>query len=444
MIETLRLPQKYHFLVYLLFGVIATVVIVTPVIAQEILQTTLNNMQESDQWWDKLWKDTFDPSDPTTSISIYTFATASRFFLGIGLLIWVFQYGQKMAESRGLNQSVSIFAKMFFPVFLAVLFLNNQAYYSRVLAYGLRDIIDSWSVGAMEMQVAGVEIRSALTDQLVTQEAKQTIQLQAQKCQQMPQPSVILPSLERPGSEVKLTLQQEQAYQYLECLAQLEKLAKDKKEEALNSSCPNLPGLQKTCASFSRFMDKIIDSAQKIREYEGKKRTNNLAAVALISGLGWADLFTGMTMASTFGPILSFTQWLWTSFLEMALWLSGLFAPLFIAVSIIPGKQNLFVAWLIGFVTIGMAKLAYVMVIGIVAIQLTSQTTLLSSDLRFPMALGLFAPGVSLAVVTAGGLAAAQSFQSQSIAVVSTAVSVAGSAFSTVASSAARMADKRR
>ncbi|MGH2414779.1 MAG: hypothetical protein ACRDEA_14040, partial [Microcystaceae cyanobacterium] len=156
------------------------------------------------------------------------------------------------------------------------------------------------------------------------------------------------------------------------------------------------------------------------------------------------DIFTGMIASAAYGPILSFTQWLWTNFLEMAMWLSGLFAPLFIAAAIIPGRQNMFVGWLIGFLTIGLAKLAYVVVLGIVAAQLSSQATFLPSDMRFPMALGLFAPGVSFAVVTGGGIAAAMSFRSQSVAVVGAAASVVTGAVANVGYSIARYGDRRR
>ncbi len=126
------------------------------------------------------------------------------------------------------------------------------------------------------------------------------------------------------------------------------------------------------------------------------------------------------------------------------MWLDALFAPLFIAISIIPGRQHMFVAWLISFFTIGLAKLAYVIVIGIVAVRLSDQTTLFGSDLRFPMALGLFGPGVSFAVVTGGGIAAAMSFRSQSVGALGAVAGVVTSAVATIGHSLSRNSDKRR
>jgi len=311
-----------------------------------------------------------------------------------------------------------------------------------MLAYGLRDIVNSWSDGVMKMQIAEQQVRSALGDQLVTQDAKDAISQQAQKCMQMPQPSVTLPSPERPPADPDnpLPIQQEQAYQYLECLEKLGAFAEKKKEDALKDVCFGLPGVKNVCAFFTRFMDKTINSIKEVYKNEADRYTIG----SFITKAAPSEILGGLVMSASYTPIFSFTQWLWTNFLELAMWLSALFAPILIAASIIPGRQNLFVTWLIGFLTIGMAKLAYVIVIGVVAAQLSSQTTYLASDIRFPMALGLFAPGVSLAVVTSGGIAAAMSFRSQSVAVVSAGASVITSAVATIGYSVARYSDKRR
>jgi hypothetical protein len=431
---------------YLVLSVAVSLLIILPANSQEVLQRTLTNMQETEQWWDNLWQDTFDPTDFSTSISMYTFSTAVRFVLAIGLIFWLFQYGQKMAESNGMPQALSTTSHFFFPVALVIIFLTNQGQYSRVLAYGLRDTINSWSDGVMNMQVAGYNVRAALGDQLVTQDAKDVITLQAQKCMQMPRPAVALPSISRPAPDLNnpLTIQQEQAYNYLECIQKLSTLAEQKKQEALTRTCVLFPGGNNACSFFLRFIDKTIASVNQVYQVEADKFTKGEIPNPLALPIGLNDFVVGTSASVAYGPILSFTQYLWTSLLELAMWLSALFAPLFVASAIIPGRQNLFVTWLVGFLTIGLAKLAYVIVIGIVAVQLSDQPTLLGSDLRFPMALGIFAPGVSLAVVAGGGFAAAMSFRSQSVAVAGAATSALSGSFATLSYSLARLADKRR
>jgi hypothetical protein len=435
--------STYRPVLYLILAIIACGLVAFPAAAQEILQTTFDSMKETQAWWDQLWKDTFDPTNLSSNVSMYTFATAVRFILAIGIIFWLFQYGQKMAESRGMAQYIGINTQFLVPVVLVAIFLSGQGFYSRLLAYGMRDIVNSWSNGAMEMQIAGHQLRTALADQLVTQDAKDEITRQGQMCMQMPQPAVSLSSPTRPPLDPNnpLTDQQRQAYDYLECIQKLEQLAERKQQEALNKTCSPIPGVRGTCDFLLKYTRKTAVSIREVAVDETLKLTKGKPPNYT---RGLADIIGGAIGTAGYSTVLNFTQWLWTSFLELAMWLSALFAPVFIAASIIPGRQNLFTTWLIGFLTIGMAKLAYVFVLGVVAAQLSSQTTLLASDLRFPMALGIFAPAVSLAVVTGGGLAAAMSFRSQSTAVVGAAAGVVTSAVATVGYSMTRYADRRR
>ncbi len=442
--------RKYQLWVCLALALAVCLLVVTPASSGEVLQTTLSNMQQSQQWWDKLWHDTFSDSTDPNSISIYTFATAVRFLLAVGLLFWLFQYGQKMAESKGMAQSISINTQFFIPVVLVMIFLSNQGQYSRLLAYGLRDIENSWTNGVLAMDIAGQNIRTALNDQLLTQDTKDVLAQQAQKCMQMPQPEVNLPSVTRPPldpNKPPLTIQQEQAYDYLECIQKLGDLAEQKKQDALTKQCSNIQGVRGICSTFLKTVEKAKTGAEQNKLSELEKRTKNIPLTnrnPYASPVEMGDFLGGAITTAAYGPVLSWTQWLWTGFLEMAQWLSGLFAPMFIAVSLIPGRQNLFVTWLIGFLTIGLAKLAYVVVIGVVAAQLSDQAVIFGSDMRFPMALGLFAPAVSFAVVTGGGLAAASSFRNQGFAVAGAVGGAVTSAFAGVAYSYFRYSDRSR
>jgi hypothetical protein len=427
---------------------------VTPAIAEVqkaegMLKVSLMGMQESEQWWDRLWKETFDPTNVSNNLSTYTFVSAVRFLIVLGLIFWVFQFGQKMVESKGVAQSVTVGLHSFFPVFIALIFLSNQALYSRVLAYGLRDISNSWSEGVMQAQLHGQTIRSSLADQLITQDIKNEIAMQTQKCQQMPQPAVALPSIERPKPDPNkpLTIQQEQAYQYLECFDKLIDFIESRRVQTTNTNCSVVPGSPNKCNFFQRYMDASQAVLDKYRTETRKRLTEGTYdPVADVKNFRTALSEAGAAgLASAVNPpILNATQWLWINFLEMGMWLSALFAPMFIAVSIIPGRQNMFVTWLIGFLTIGLAKLAYTVIIGVVAAQLSDGSVLLTADKRFAMTLGAFAPGVSLAIVTGGGLAAAMSYRNQSVAVVGAATGAISSAISTIGYSVSRYADKRR
>lgn len=441
---------------YILFAIVVGLLLITnpPVMAQVDLPTTMTRMQEQQQWWNNLWQQTFDPSNISNNISLYSFTTVVRTILGITVIFWLYKYGQKMMGNSSYVGQIITTAEMLLPALLIALFLSNQAYYSRVLAYGMRDVINTWSNGVMAQQIQGQSIQTALNDQLLLQDTKNEITSQGQKCMQMPQPAVAIPSPSRPTDKEQLeqlTIEQLQVYDFLECIKELEELATQRRQEAQNTACgPN----NSICVALIKYADKVRNSIVKAYEKETVRRVSSAggragAIINTVNPLSWFDggslfeIIGNSIVSAGYQQILNFIQWMWIGFLELALWLNGLFAPIFIAASIIPGQQNLFITWLISFLTIGLSKVAYLIVIGIVAVQL-SQTTLLSEDLRFPLALGLFAPGISLAIVAGGGLAAASSFKSQSVGLATTTASVMTGAISNIAFSLIRFSDKRR
>ena len=446
-----KVARKYRIWIYVVLAmVICLVILIKPVTANEILESTRDSMRESQEWWDNLWQETFAPTDLSANISMYSFTNPVRFLIGIGLIFWLADYGKKMVNSQGMMQSVQIFSESFLPIILILIFLANQGLYSRVLAYGLRDIVNSWSNGLMQQQIAGKTISSALEEQLLVEEVKNDIRQQANKCMQMPRPEVILPSATRPAADPDnpLTTEQEQAYSYLECLEKLVAFIDQKEEEVLNAQvCSG------GCQFFQELMKGLSFAASAGFAGDVSLRTGEQIDTILEEGIDESLEDDYRTMADFVKNlekngwmfIFSVTQWMWISFLEMSMWLNGLFAPLFVALSLIPGKQKMFYFWLIEHLTIGLAKLAYVALIGVVAVQIsTSSTVILSQDQRFFMALGAFAPGVSFAVVTAGGIAAAMSFRSQSVGAASVASSALTGSIVSVAYTFSRYADRRR
>ena len=427
------LIQRYRWQVCTSLAIATLLIVALPVAAQEVMQTTFDNMLESQEWWNTLWEETFTYSEEN-EISIYALQSVLRFILAFGLLFWVYQYAKKMMLADGIAQHMVVTIELVLPILFALIFLSDQGTYSRTLAYGMRDLTNSWSNQLMEMQIVEYKFRVAIQDQLILQDVKAAINEQAQRCLQMPQPEIALTSFERPEPDPNnpLTIQEEQAYDYLDCLRALGTFV-DEKNEEVSGIFP----------SAARFLERAGETVSQVFEKAREERNYGVLNFDTLR-LGLLDFAVGLGASTGYEKALNFSQWLWISFLEMAKWLLGLFASLYVAMSVIPGRQNMILVWFIEFLTIGIAQLAYVLVIGVVAVQLSSQTTYLASDLRFAMALGLFAPGVSLAIVLSGSLAAVNSFRSQSIAVAGAASGFATSFVTTVGYSLTRVADKRR
>ena len=474
-----KIFKSQHKLPLLLLAIALVLAIAMPAMAQrDILTTTQNNINNTEIWWDQLWESTFNPTpvvvnggvasaaglENTTNLSLYAFVNPTRLLLGIGLIFWLFSFGYKMVESKTVAQSTHSLLKLFVPVFIALLFLANQATYSRVLAYGMRDLVNSWSEGVMNLQVTDFSVREALQDRLVTEDAKEEVARKFAACNAMDKPEVIIPSLVRPDTSdpdiPPITPAQRKVYDYLECLDELSAYAQEKLDAAdAERQCSG-----SVCRIYKSFLNIFLNVSANAYDYEAAKRLygetptdqasiDKLAEIRqrLDSSLEKRDEFLNpeavdqfvASLSSPSKPFLYFTQWMWVSTLELAMFLLALFAPMFIALSVIPGRQNMFNFWLIEYLTIGLAKMAYTIVIGIVAVQLASSDSGFI-DNTFFMSLGIFAPAVSFAVVASGGLAAASSFRSQSTGAVALAAGTLSTGAATIAYSMSRAYDKRR
>ena len=488
--------------------------------SNSMLSSSAQRISNTEAWWDNLWEATFNPppitvdgSDTPTAIldlpelppvpnlpgsplpvpslppvgrpgnlpapppvvnsnsrgnnlSLYFFTSATRTILAIALIGWLFSYGRAMIESPTMAQGIHTFFKLFTPMVLALLFVSNQGFYARVLAQGMRGMVNSWSEGVMNLTITDYSIRAAIQDQLIGEDAKQKIVNQFRICESINPPEVALPSPERPapGSGIEITDAQRRNYDYLDCLDKVQELAQEQLDIAEQERlCDNF-----ICRYYRQIADLLTGASQGIKTLEEFRRINadrlndpdvqeelrfiqervkfsiDSFNVSQLDTEDLQDLKGALSNLMHPGQsLLYFTQWMWISFLELAMFLSGLFAPMFFAISIIPGKDKMAVLFIHEFLTIGLAKMAYVVIIGIVAIQQSAPDADLINNTFF-MSLGIFAPAVSMIVVTAGSLMAAGSYRSQSVGAIAAVGGLVSSGAATITYSIAREMDKRR
>ena len=388
-------------LIIVLLVILGILLIASPVLAQqgrEILQQSSENIIEIEEWWDGLWETTFNLAtnqrgarlEETTNITSQMIIGPVRFLLVIALVFWIYNFGQKTIESKGAMVGIYEWSKIIIPVAVAFLFLSNQGQNSRVLAFGLRSLTNSWSNAALEVSLDDVNVRSAIQDLLVTEDAKQEIRDRISTCEALPQPDVAIPGPARPiagGStaplavpdvpiptselsppaeqdNAPLTTEQRQVYDYLECWEELSNFAEEELNEAeALSACNNA-----ICNTSRRFFDFIFDLASSKTDRESARR--------IIGSSDGTDEATGEDFLAAItrpgNTLVYATQYFAVSVLELATFLNGLFAPIFVVLSLIPGRYNMLSFWLIENMTVGLAKLAYFVVIGLVAVQKVS------------------------------------------------------------------------
>lgn len=156
------------------------------------------------------------------------------------------------------------------------------------------------------------------------------------------------------------------------------------------------------------------------------------------------NVLGGIVASSAQKTILNTIQYWTVSFMELALFIDALIAPLAISVAIIPARLNMTAGWLISFLTILIAQLANVVVVGFASLQLSQSATYSLSDIKFEFAIGLIAPLVSLSVVGGGGLFAAKTFMGANLAAVSAVSGIVSSAAGSLTMGISRAMDKRR
>ena len=453
------LIQSFKYYKYLCIAVVICVAIALPSygLGSDVVQDSLDSMKETEAWWSQLWQSTFQDSGTGVAganQSGYMFSAVVHWFLALSLLFWVvrllLQTGQIM--SLTLPGVIQTIAPFMVSVMVVSTLLANNAALARAIPWAMRDNINAWRNGLMEAHITDLTVRGALTDVFKTKESSGRITAQAQMCAQMPQPATMLPSPTRPTDPVTLkalTLSQQQAYNYIDCMSKLKDIAQKEQANAQSAVCTDIPGVNQLCGGFVRFAQKTLNSLTTVQNNELKRIKQGDGTVAWdFTTLGTQmildDFLGGVLATAGFKTILNAIQWVFISMMELGLWVDGLVAPIMIATALVPGQLNLVMAWAISFLTIGLSQLTYTAVIGAVALVLSKTTTYFASDLRFEMALGFFAPIVCTAVLTGGGIAASRAFTGQAIGLSTAAVSIASGVASSAFTAVGRLAYANR
>jgi hypothetical protein len=442
---------------YIVFAVILAFLIVLPSFGADdsttgMLQSSLDNMQQTEGWWDNLWKITFDSKQSlagTGSLSDYVYSKISQYFIVLALLFWMgkFLFMAASLVDRGPKHVFQAAFPFLAGVVLIILLMANNGERVKGICLDLRNILNSWPKTLMAAQISDSTVRSALTDVLVTDKAQLRISFYAQQCAPlMPKGISPLPSTRPtdPAEIEKLSKAEQQGYAFTDCMKTLQAVAQEELAKA-NSACTEgfAPGgfggqsTPDTCSMLQRFASKTTNTIAAVLKTESDKLNSGQDVNYLFGQTAFLDFVAGIGASAAFRPILNASQWLFISFLELALFLTALSSLIMVPTALIPGRMNISIAWFIVFLTVGLAKLMYVVVMGSVALQMSQDQTLLFSDMRFPMALAIAAPLVSLAAITVGGFAAASSFTGATLSVVSGAavfISSAGGAISTALS----------
>lgn len=395
----------------------------------DYLQRITDNITQTAGWWDQLWDDTFDPEQTVNSINNRVIMGVVQYVLLAGFMAWSWRIGRKIFD-RGSD--ISDWVKFIIPVVLVTFFLSNSGQAIYQTAHGLRKIVNAAPAEVAKIQVAGFNVRLAINDALFTQTTKTVISQEAQKCAQLQPPGVNLTQKEKDtavlsrrlreakfrnqkgaplSEEERLSIYKAAAIDQIQCLESLDKFIGEQRE-ILKKGCPE-------CKTAQEFVDRTQESVKEILLRNASEMASKGFDAAIAAGKTTA-LFAinpGFALAEMILPdwqtilteVAMIMAWAFVAGQELSLLLAALMGPIAFALGTIPHGQNAIIEWLLFFARVLLVRLAYVILIGFVALMLAGVT---AAPLVFPLFFGIFAPYVAYKAVNDGVGAAADSFRS--------------------------------
>jgi hypothetical protein len=170
-------------------------------------------------------------------------------------------------------------------------------------------------------------------------------------------------------------------------------------------------------------IDRIIERAEE--QAGGPLNTLKSVAEFLFTEVNPAGRFidTGIGIATgdffreEFVPIvkviLMAIQWAFVNTLEAAILLTALVSPLALAASILPLGGKPIVGWLIGYISLLSMQLYYNILVGLIAVIITTSGAETFADVGFLMFIAIFSPFLSILLASGGGTALFQAMLSQ-------------------------------
>ena len=185
--------------------------------------------------------------------------------------------------------------------------------------------------------------------------------------------------------------------------------------QAIMGQCTRIadPQQQQQC------IDSAVQNAQKLKNAVGDNQNTVDSFLDSINPLNRIQNEIGLIVRGWLMAMGIAFQWV----VEISLLLTALLGPLAVGSSLLPVGQKSIYTWLIGFFSVGMVKLSYNIIVGLVA------TIMLNADrndpLIFACIVGLLAPVLALVLAAGGGMAVFNSLSSLAMSAATSGINLA-------------------
>lgn len=364
----------------------------TPLLAQagsqaaaDIIQDALTLAQRTRESWQETWDIALQIDD----VSLW--GAIVRFSLGISALALIYlaiRQGNEIAKSKSWGALIDMFI---FPI-LTIFVLGGNGRILSAMVLALRGVGYQMIDSILSISLGGVTLLGAI-------QAVNTNGLLMRRIQQLFQECDTIV-----GAELTACFQQKT----VEAQTIIEQFSGDLDIDRAQAFLNTIVG----------FVSPASGAAGVVGEVTG----GVLEGIGDGAGVGQAfeQAFVQVLQDRIFpiiDALLYAVQWAVVNIMEASLLLTALFAPVAIALSLIPIAGRVIFGWMAGFIAILGVKLGYNILIGLMAFVMANTDTAglgeVASDLGFLVFAAIFAPSLALLIGRGGGLALYQGISRQ-------------------------------
>ncbi len=326
--------------------------------------------------WNEFWEATYQQTNGLWLASIYLSSLIVSFtFLAFAISFW---------QSLLTNQWKIASENYLWMLIVMVLLHNNGAMLIPVVK-AMRSIAIEQTQIIYSIPISSIAIEEALKDVLVSSDIKQQIAVEFRAC------------------EAKTGEQQ------IECVKQVGELATEKIDEA-EEQWGVLAGL-------IRLRERVIKNTQAIISAPSTLINNRSNA---LDNLSLQGPIVGTVAQATIHLLLKSFQWGFSNLFELSLSITGLYAPIAVALSSLPMRTRFLWYWLISFLSVAVAIWSYAIMVGIVAWVAAFSGTDTYADTGLLLFIGVLAPILAWALATGGGIAIWRAATSAAVTIIQT------------------------
>jgi len=326
--------------------------------ATSILENAIDVSKSSEEGLNELWEMTFTGTYSPGYLAVMDFAKKVMVIPFFWMLI-------PITQAFTFNRYEEIFKHVAWIVLICVLTVNSYGLMTKI-AYGSRNFVNDTTREILSFQLGPVSMKDALSDVLLTEEAKETIRLNFVECEA------------KEGEE------------QLKCFEDGAKKAKDAitaAENKTNALGLNISGLKR----LSERLDKIIGDINLAKDSQ-----NDMT-------FGLVNFFFQSAGQAIAQQLMKGFQSAMMTIIDVGFYLTAMLSPIAVAASLAPLQPRIIFIWGAGFIAFALMKMSYNILIGAIAtVALTIDATNFGST-GLLIAMGVISPLLAMAMGGWGG-----------------------------------------